>query len=63
MNLMDISAIALMMPPMMPLARKVSFDSMNEGTNEKENGEEEEEHGDNENKKKNSCIPSKGRFA
>ncbi len=63
MNLMDISVIALMMPPMMPLVRKASFDSMSEGTNEKGNDEEEEEHDDNENKKKNSCIPSKGRFA
>ncbi len=38
------------------------FDSMNEGMNEEGNGEKEEEWGDNENERKNSPIPSKGRF-
>jgi hypothetical protein len=34
--------------------RRVSFDSINESTNEIRNGKEEEEQGDNENKRKNS---------
>jgi hypothetical protein len=39
-----------------------SFNSMNEGTNEEGNGKEEEEWGDDENGRKNSHIPWKGRF-
>jgi hypothetical protein len=42
--------------------RRTFSGSMSEGTNEEINGEEEEERGDNENKRRNSCIPSKGRF-
>ncbi len=38
------------------------FDFMSEGTNVKGNGEEEEERGDNENERRNACIPSKKRF-
>ncbi len=42
--------------------RRIYSSSMNEGTNEEGNGKEEEERDDNENKRRNSCIPSKGRF-
>jgi hypothetical protein len=42
--------------------RRTSSGSMSEGTNEEGNGEEEEEWGDNENERRNSYIPSKGRF-
>ncbi len=63
MNLMDINVITLMMPLVTPPVRRISFDSMNEGTNEKGSGEEEEEQGNNGNRKKISCISSKGRFA
>lgn len=52
-----------MMPLVTPPVRRISFDSMNEGTNEKGSGEEEEEQGNNGNRKKISCISSKGRFA
>jgi len=51
-----------MMPLVMPPMIRTPFDSMSESTNEKGNGEEKEEQGDNENRRKNSCIPSKGRF-
>jgi len=36
---------------------------MSESINEEGNGEKEEEQSDNENKRRNSHIPSKGRFA
>ncbi len=42
--------------------KRASFNSMNEGTNEEGNGEEEQEQGDNENGRRNSHIPLKGRF-
>ncbi len=42
--------------------KRTFFDFMNEGMNEEGNGEKEEERGDNENKRRNSHIPSKGRF-
>ncbi len=44
------------------ILRRTSSNSMSEGTNEEGHGKEEEEWGDNENKKRNSYIPSKGRF-
>jgi hypothetical protein len=42
--------------------KRTYFDSMSEGMNEEGNGEEKEEQGDNENERRNFCIPSKGRF-
>jgi hypothetical protein len=42
--------------------RRASYDSMNESTNEERNNETEKEQDDNENERRNSCIPSKGRF-
>ncbi len=60
---MDINIIALMMPLVMALWKEVFSNSMNESINEEGNGEKEKERSDNENKRRNSHIPSKGRFA
>jgi hypothetical protein len=39
------------------------FYSMSEGTNEDGYGEQQKEQNNDGNKRRNSCIPSKGRFA
>jgi hypothetical protein len=42
--------------------KRTFSNSMSESTNEERNNEEEKERGDNENKRRKSCISSKGKF-